>query len=111
MPRQDLAGAVFFSATYAQARRRFLEAARERSAAVDSHRHSRQGAEGEELALDTALLGPADASPTRRRRGAVAVVVLVAAVVIAAWWFYPVWTGQLIGYDQWQQRMWLPSWV
>lgn len=53
--------AAFFSATYAQARRRFLEAARERSAAIDSHRHARQGAEGEELALDTALFGPADA--------------------------------------------------
>ncbi len=53
--------AAFFSATYAEARRRFLEAARERAAAVESHRHARQGAEGEELALDTALLGPADA--------------------------------------------------
>lgn len=49
--------AAFFSTTYAQARRRFLEAARERSAVVGSHRHARQGAEGEELALDTALLG------------------------------------------------------
>lgn len=53
--------AAFFSATYAQARRRFLEAAHERSAVVESHHHPRQGAEGEELALDTALLGPADA--------------------------------------------------
>jgi len=53
--------AAYFSETYAQARRRFLEAARERSAEIDSYRHARQGAEGEELALDTALLGPADA--------------------------------------------------
>jgi hypothetical protein len=52
--------AAFFSATYAQARRRFLDAARERSAAIDVYRHPRQGAEGEELAIDTALLGPAD---------------------------------------------------
>jgi hypothetical protein len=53
--------AAYFSATYAQARRRFLEAARDRSAVVHSHRHPLQGAEGEEIALDTALLGPADA--------------------------------------------------
>ena len=36
--------AAFFSATYAQARRRFLDAARERSAAIDVYRHPRQGA-------------------------------------------------------------------
>jgi dolichyl-phosphate-mannose--protein O-mannosyl transferase len=25
--------------------------------------------------------------------------------------FWPVWTGQVIDVDQWQYRMWLPSWM
>ncbi len=58
-----------------------------------------------------ALLGPPTASDIRRRRGMIAVCVLVAAVVIVAWWMYPVWTGELLPYNEWQQRMWLPSWV
>lgn len=33
------------------------------------------------------------------------------AVVAAAWWFYPIWTGEVIPYSQWQLRMWLPTWV
>jgi dolichyl-phosphate-mannose--protein O-mannosyl transferase len=33
------------------------------------------------------------------------------AVVLAAWWFYPVWTGELIPYDAWRARMWLPTWI
>jgi dolichyl-phosphate-mannose-protein mannosyltransferase len=33
------------------------------------------------------------------------------AVVAAAWWFYPIWTGEVIPYDQWQLRMWMPTWV
>ena len=58
-----------------------------------------------------ALLGPQDATPERRKRGAIAIGVLVAAVVLAAWWFYPVWTGQVIPYDQWNLRMWMPTWI
>ena len=33
------------------------------------------------------------------------------AVVAAAWWFYPIWTGEVIPYTQWQLRMWMPTWV
>ena len=52
-----------FSATYAQARERFLAAAAERGLAVESHVHPGQrGAQGEELAIDVALLGPATAA-------------------------------------------------
>ncbi|MDO9484905.1 MAG: phospholipid carrier-dependent glycosyltransferase [Actinomycetota bacterium] len=58
-----------------------------------------------------ALLGPDTASVTRRRRGLIALGVLVGAVIVVAWWLYPVWTGELLPYNQWQQRMWLPSWV
>ncbi len=53
--------ATFFSATYREARHRFLEAARKAGAAVDAHVHPLTGAEGEEIGTDTALLGAADA--------------------------------------------------
>lgn len=40
-----------------------------------------------------------------------AVGLYLLAVVLAAWWFYPIWTGEVIPYQQWQMRMWLPTWV
>ena len=58
-----------------------------------------------------ALLGPADASEKRRARGAFAAGTLLVLIVITAWWFYPIWTGQLMPYEQWQLRMWMPTWV
>jgi dolichyl-phosphate-mannose--protein O-mannosyl transferase len=33
------------------------------------------------------------------------------AVIAAAWWFYPIWTGEVIPYDQWKLRMWMPTWI
>ena len=53
--------AAFFSATYGEARQRFLEAATRAGAAVEHHVHPLTGAAGEEIGTDTALLGPADA--------------------------------------------------
>lgn len=53
--------AAHFSATYREARRRFLAAACARGAAVESHIHPLKGADGEEIGTDTALLGPPDA--------------------------------------------------
>ena len=53
--------AAYFSATYRQARQRFLEAAAAAGATVESYRHPQRGAEGEELAMDTARIGAADA--------------------------------------------------
>ncbi|QQS13386.1 MAG: M14 family metallopeptidase [Rhodospirillales bacterium] len=54
--------AAFFSATYGRARTRFLEAACAGGYAVESHVNPRgPGAEGEELATDTALIGAGDA--------------------------------------------------
>jgi len=48
-----------FSSTYAQARERFLDAARRRGLAVASHVHPHlRGAQDEELAIDVATLGP-----------------------------------------------------
>lgn len=51
-----------FSSDYAQARGRFLAAARTAGAAVESYVHPMRGPEGEELATDTAWLGPPDAA-------------------------------------------------
>jgi hypothetical protein len=52
-----------FAATYAQARERFLAAARDRGLPVFHHVHPvARGAEGEELAIDVAVLGP-DGAP------------------------------------------------
>ncbi len=47
----------------------------------------------------------------RRRRGAIAIGVFLVLAVAAAWFFYPIWVGTPIPYDQWQWRMWLPSWI
>ncbi|WP_426421381.1 M14 family metallopeptidase [Bradyrhizobium genosp. A] len=51
-----------FSPTYATARGKFLNAAGARGLAVDSHVLGLPGAEGETLAIDVVLDGPADAS-------------------------------------------------
>lgn len=50
-----------FSPTYKIARRNFLEAAAQAGLAVESHIHPEKGREGEEMAMDVALDGPADA--------------------------------------------------
>ncbi|MEJ7928457.1 M14 family metallopeptidase [Ramlibacter sp. AN1015] len=50
-----------FSSTYRQARHKFLEAAREARLQVESHTHPLRGREGEELAMDVAREGSADA--------------------------------------------------
>lgn len=51
-----------FSATYAEARSKFLAAAQARGCAVESHVHpSARGAEGEPLAMDVATVGRMDA--------------------------------------------------
>lgn len=51
----------FFAATYAEARAKFLAAAEAAGLELHAHRHPLVGAEGEELAMDVARLGPRDA--------------------------------------------------
>jgi dolichyl-phosphate-mannose-protein mannosyltransferase len=66
------------------------------------------------LALTYALglvLGPADADRSRRLWGAVGAGTVVVAAVACLVFFYPVWTADLLTRDQWQLRMWWPSWV
>ena len=50
-----------FSASYAEARVKFLEAAATAGLAVESHNHPQLGRDGEALAMDVARDGPADA--------------------------------------------------
>ena len=52
----------FFSATYAEARDKFLAAARSAGARIDTIPHPLTGPDGGPLATDVAVLGPADAS-------------------------------------------------
>ncbi|AMO24537.1 M14 family metallopeptidase [Ramlibacter solisilvae] len=52
----------FFSDSYAQARRKFLDAARRRGLAAESQLLMLPGAEGETLAMDVVRDGPADAT-------------------------------------------------
>ncbi len=64
------------------------------------------------LAISLAsLAGGADASPTRRRWGLIGAGCVLVLVVAAAWFFYPIWTGQLLTYEHWDWRMWMPTWV
>ncbi len=58
-PVQD--PATLFSPSYAEARRRFLTAAAARGLAVQTHTHARRGIDGETLATDVVVDGPADA--------------------------------------------------
>ncbi len=53
----------FFSATYAEARTKFLKACMDRGLTVENHLNDRaKGADGEDLYMDVARIGPEDAS-------------------------------------------------
>jgi dolichyl-phosphate-mannose--protein O-mannosyl transferase len=49
--------------------------------------------------------------PANRRRNTVLVLAFVAVAVAASAFFMPVWTGEMIPYDQWRLRMWMSSWI
>ena len=40
-----------------------------------------------------------------------AVGLVVACAILAFAWFYPVYTGQMLPYEDWRARMWNPTWV
>jgi len=58
-----------------------------------------------------AILGRADAPPTRRVWGAAVSGTIVVGVVALFAYFYPIYTGQTIPYTDWSNHMWLPSWI
>jgi dolichyl-phosphate-mannose--protein O-mannosyl transferase len=57
------------------------------------------------------MLGPPDGNDRRRLYGALAAGCVVLLVTLAGAWFYPIWTAEVITKQQWQNRMWLPSWI
>jgi len=57
------------------------------------------------------LIGPRNASANRRLYGGVAAGCVVLLAVLAFAFFYPVWSAQRISYDDWHDRMWLPTWI
>jgi dolichyl-phosphate-mannose--protein O-mannosyl transferase len=64
------------------------------------------------LAISLARLsGGPHASAPRRQWGLMAGGSALLLIVVAAWFFLPVWTGQVMPYDDWHLRMWLPTWV
>ncbi|WP_051450802.1 dolichyl-phosphate-mannose--protein mannosyltransferase [Actinospica robiniae] len=58
-----------------------------------------------------AIIGRADASVSRRAWGAATAGTVMIGVVLLFGYFYPLYTGETIPYDDWLDRMWLPSWV
>lgn len=57
------------------------------------------------------LLGPPGAERERRLAGGLFVGSLLTLIVMVSAFFWPIWTGQVIDLEQWQWRMWLPSWT
>ncbi|WP_434992981.1 dolichyl-phosphate-mannose--protein mannosyltransferase [Arthrobacter sp. Ld5] len=57
------------------------------------------------------VLGGPGADAARRRTGIVLVGLFLAAAVALSAYFLPIWTAEVIPYDQWRERMWLPSWI
>lgn len=57
------------------------------------------------------VLGPKDASETRRHVGIVLVGAYCLATLMLFAFYWPIYTAQVIPYDHWRYRMWLPSWV
>lgn len=49
--------------------------------------------------------------PSRRRRNTVLVLAFVVLAVAVSAFFMPVWTGEMIPYEQWRARMWMSSWI
>jgi dolichyl-phosphate-mannose--protein O-mannosyl transferase len=52
------------------------------------------------------ILGPATAGLLRRATGSALAGVYVLAVLILFWYFYPILSGQAIGYQDWWSHMW-----
>jgi dolichyl-phosphate-mannose-protein mannosyltransferase len=64
------------------------------------------------LAISLASLpGGAEATPRRRRWGLIVAGGVLLLIVAATWFFLPIWTGQVLPFEQWDWRMWMPTWV
>ncbi|GAB3846784.1 dolichyl-phosphate-mannose--protein mannosyltransferase [Nesterenkonia populi] len=62
--------------------------------------------------LAALVLGMGDTSrDSVRQRNTVLVTCFALLCVAVSVFFWPVWTAELIPYDQWQWRMWIDSWI
>lgn len=57
------------------------------------------------------VLGRSTDPKWRRRSGLYLVAVFVVGAVLLSAFFYPVWTAEVISYQDWRFRMWMPSWI
>jgi dolichyl-phosphate-mannose--protein O-mannosyl transferase len=57
------------------------------------------------------VLGRAADPPWRRLSGLYLVALFVAVSVLLSAFFYPIWAAEVIPYQEWRVRMWMPSWI
>ena len=57
------------------------------------------------------VLGRPSDHLARRRAGLYLVALFVVCAVLLSAFFYPVWTAEVISYQDWRYRMWMPSWI
>jgi dolichyl-phosphate-mannose--protein O-mannosyl transferase len=57
------------------------------------------------------ILGPVTAPRERRLTGAVIVGLYVAVIALTFFYFFPVYTGELLTYAQWRDRIWFDYWI
>lgn len=57
------------------------------------------------------IIGPRGADHERRLAGGLFAGSLLVLIVLVSAFFWPIWTGQVIDFEQWRWRMWLPTWT
>lgn len=57
------------------------------------------------------ILGKPGDPQWRRLSGLYLVALIMVLAVLVSAYFYPVWTAETIGYQDWRMRMWMPSWI
>ncbi len=58
------------------------------------------------------IIGPrGGADHERRLAGGLFAGSLLVLIVLVSAFFWPIWTGQVIDFEQWRWRMWLPTWT
>ncbi len=56
-------------------------------------------------------IGPPGADRERRLAGGLFAASVLTLIVLISAYFWPIWSGQVIPTEQWQWRIWLPTWI